>query len=138
MSNTEPDAETKAALIRRRLRQLEKEARETTKDIESSKKPNFRGDVIWASVRQLRSHRDQILAQTHQLRSELLELEDRSKQELDAADMTPEEWIDYHAEIARRLDVPELEPYVQAWAQRHGAMIVMEGGLAQLRYRQTG
>ena len=61
-----------------------------------------------------------------------------SNRDIDAADMTDEEWLEYHAEQANRLSVPELEVYVQAWAKEIGAVILTEGGRAHLRYRQTG
>ena len=61
-----------------------------------------------------------------------------SGHDIDAADMTDEEWLEYHAEQANRLSVPELEVYVQAWAKEIGAVILTEGGRAHLRYRQTG
>jgi len=90
--------------------------------------------AVAALHRQLQSLRGELDAE--KLRQAEQMAEDRDK--LDAADMTPEEWIDYHAGVANQLEAPELEPYVQAWARQHGAVIVMEGGFAQLRYRQTG
>ena len=61
-----------------------------------------------------------------------------AEKDIDPADMSTEEWLEYHDEIARELPIPALERYVMAWASQHGALIEMEGGRAQLRYRQTG
>ena len=130
--------DARIGLLKRRISELEKESRETGKDIKTAQRPNFRGDVNGGHVRQLRSHREQVRATIHQLKTELHEIETKGASGLDPADMTPEEWLQYHAEQAHRLQIPELEVYVREWAQKVGAMVVVEDGYAQLRYRNAG
>jgi len=138
MGADESKTAARTELLKRRIAELEKEARETGKDIKTAQKPNFRGDVNGGHVRQLRAHREQVRATMHQLKTELQEIESKGAGDIDPADMTPEEWLEYHAEQANRLQIPELEVYVQSWAQKVGAMVVVEDGYAQLRYRNAG
>jgi len=138
MSENAPVTSDRLTKLRTHIRNLEAEIRETTKDIRASKKPNFRGDVNWGHVRQLRAHRHQVKTELYDARNRLIDMEDAS-QSADPADMTDTEWMEYHAEQANVLDIPALEVYVQTWARKHGAVIVMEqDGHPQLRFRSTG
>ena len=124
-------------ILQARMAALESELRAVATDIKLAKRPNFRGDVPFGPVATLRGLRRNLRADLDEARLQYSELIAEDKEEFDAANLTTEEWIAHQADRASRMSIPELEPYVMRWAQQVGAMIVMEDGRAQLRYRES-
>jgi uncharacterized membrane protein YgaE (UPF0421/DUF939 family) len=85
----------------------------------------------WASVAALSR---QIAAIRAEYDEHLLQ---HAEPEINPADLPPEEYRQWLAEHAQALSVPDLEVYVQTWASKVGAMVVMENGRAQLRHRSA-
>lgn len=122
-----------AVVTKARIAWLYAEMREVKSSLSDAK-----GDGSHSAVAALHRQLQSLRGELDSAKLEEARIASESNRDIDAADMTDEEWLEYHAEQANRLSVPELEVYVQAWAKEIGAVILTEGGRAHLRYRQTG
>ncbi|MBC8425140.1 hypothetical protein H8E07_13535 [bacterium] len=127
-----PDQPTEQDLIRTRIGQLEREVRDCAKDIESSKKPNFRGDVNWASVKQLRAHRQAMLRELYELRLKQSEAHHGVAKDRDLGSMTVDERMSYSHRDAAACELAELEVYVAEWCSKLKLRLEVEDGMPAL------
>ncbi len=124
---------TKTSILQAEIVWCSNELRALANEVREAKKPNFRGDVVWAPISALRARRAAMREKQLMHKVELLELEDGESTQVRPEDYTQEEWASMVLADAQSCSEADLQTYVSVWLDLHGYLMeIDEGGLMRL------